>query len=215
MEMPSGFTPSCLAKGRARRCRMPGESLGRSSLWLVNLIFLSDLQQRRRKVQPSLLPVQIQDGSGHWGSRAWQPACPGWHRDRAVPTGSSVPWLWVWHHCCQPHPRQPCSPQGAPEVGTQVAQGSQEQPGAGSVSPVHSGDHTCPHHGVTCTAGASPTPPWNLWDYGSAQMGTWHRQTTAPDPNTSCMTPGNEPSTCLGSTECRADAGRIQAGHKE
>lgn len=122
MEMPSGFTPSCLAKGRARRCRMPGESLGRSSLWLVNLIFLSDLQQRRRKVQPSLLPVQLQDGSGHWGSRAWQPACPGWHRDRAVPTGSSVPWLWVWHHCCQPHPRPgeltaALQPSGCPRSG--------------------------------------------------------------------------------------------------
>lgn len=66
---------------------------------------------------------------------------------------------------------------------------------------------------LTCRAGASPTPPWRLWNYSSAQMGTWHRQMAALDPNTSCMKPVNEPRTRLGSTGRQAAAGRIQARH--
>lgn len=169
--MPSGFTPSCLAKGRARWCWMPGESLGRSSSWLINLIFLSDLQQHRL------------EGAA------------------LTPPGSDLGWIWTLGH-------------------QDMAQGGTGWHRAHRNSPVQDLCHLCTAvaprvpttawHSVTRTAGASPTPPWRLWDYGSAQMGTWHSQMAAPDPNTSCMTPGNEPCTCLGSSGRRGDPSRAQ-----
>lgn len=143
---------------------MPGESLGREGAACGSLIQSSSLtfSSASWKGQPSLILVslpQIRDGSGHWGTRARQPSTCWVSQGQSgaqwqlgalavgfgttavgLTHGHAVPWL--------ESSRQPCSPRGAPGVGTQLPQGSQEHPSAGSVSPVHGGGRTCPHHGV-------------------------------------------------------------------
>lgn len=137
MGMPSGFTPPCLAKGRARLNARRVVRKGRSSLWLVNLISLSDLQQRQLEGAALTHPgVPASDPGwirtlGHQGTAAQHVL--GVTGAGRCPVAARCPGCGVWHHCCGPDPRPRCSlageltaalqPSGCPRSGDTAATG--------------------------------------------------------------------------------------------
>lgn len=199
---------------------------GRSSLWLINLIFLSDLQQCQLEGAALTDPgVPASDPGwirtlGHQGTAA-----------QHVPGGTGAGWcpfdaLAVGlAPLLQARPMatlspglgssgQPCSPQGAPGEGHRCHRAQGTPQSRICVTCARRWPHTSPpRQSLTCKAGASPTPPWRLRDCGRAQMGRWHSQMAALDPNTSCMSPVDEPCTRLASAGHGAAPGSIQARH--